>query len=88
MADIKSTGETAASNSAASNRPLEKINFILMAVSVVLIVVGFILIGSGEPNTEKAFNPDIFSTTRIVVGPTMSFIGFVMMFFAILYKKK
>lgn len=78
------------SNNGADNstRPLQKINFILMAVSVVMIIVGFILTGSGKPSTEAGFNPDIFSTVRTVVGPGMAFIGFVLMFFAILYKKR
>lgn len=68
-------------------RPLDKINYILMVVSVALIVIGFILMG-GAATTEEKFNPDIFSTMRVGVGPTVSFLGFVAMFFAILYKKK
>lgn len=72
---------------AEETRPLEKTNYILIGISLLLIIVGFLLI-SGEPSTEEAFNPDIFSTVRTGVGPTLSFLGFVMMFFAILYKKK
>ncbi len=67
-------------------RPLGKENFILMGVSVALIVIGFLLMGGAT--TEETFNPDIFSTMRTAVGPGISFIGFVIMFFAILYKKK
>ena len=69
-------------------KPLDKINFILMGISVLMIIIGFIMTGSGEPSTETAYNPDIFSAVRTVVGPTLAFIGFVLMFFAILYKKK
>ncbi len=69
------------------SRPLEKINYILMGISVALIVIGFLMM-SGGATTEDKFNPDIFSTMRIAVGPAFSFIGFVAMFFAILYKKK
>ena len=68
-------------------RPLGKENFILMGVSVALIVIGFLLMGGGA-TTEETFNPDIFSTMRTAVGPGISFIGFVIMFFAILYKRK
>ena len=68
-------------------RPLGKENFILMGVSVALIVIGFLLRGGGA-TTEETFNPDIFSTMRTAVGPGISFIGFVIMFFAILYKKR
>lgn len=70
-----------------STRPLEKINFILMGASVALIVIGFLMMGGGA-STEEHFNPDIFSTMRTAVGPGFSFVGFVTMFFAILYKKK
>lgn len=69
-------------------RPLGKGNFILMAVSVACVIIGFLITGSGESSTEAAYNPDIFSTMRIAVGPTIAFIGFVLMFFAILYKKR
>lgn len=70
-----------------SARPLTKMNFILMGVSAVLIVVGFMLMG-GSANDGQTFNADIFSTLRTAVAPTISFVGFVMMFFAILYKKR
>ncbi len=67
--------------------PLTKINFVLMAVCGLLIVVGFLLMLGGS-NDGAQFNDDIFSTRRVVVGPALSFIGFVAMAFAIIYKKK
>lgn len=67
--------------------PLVKINFILMGVAAALIVVGFLLMLGGS-TTAEGFNPDIFSTRRIVVGPALSFIGFVFMGFAIIYRSK
>jgi hypothetical protein len=42
----------------------------------------------GEGSTEEMYNPDIFSTRRIVIAPTITFIGFVCMIFAILIKPK
>lgn len=71
----------------ASGMPLTKINFILMAASGLLIVVGFLLMLGGSSSAE-GFNPDIFSTRRVVVGPTMAFVGFVAMGFAIIYRKR
>lgn len=60
-----------------SEFPLVKRNFIWMGVSALVIIAGFILmLGSGS--TEE-FNPDIFSARRIVVGPTLAFLGFVAM---------
>lgn len=68
-----------------AQKPLGRRNFIAMAVAGALIVVGFILM-LGAPSTETEFNPDIFSTRRIVVGPALAFIGFVAMAIAIIIK--
>ena len=64
---------------------LSKFNGVLIAISVVIIVLGFALM-SGEPSGATEFNPDIFSFRRISVGPMISLLGFVMMIFAILFK--
>lgn len=68
-------------------QPLGRNNFILMAVAGVMIVVGFLLMLGGSSTTE-AFNPDIFSTRRIVVGPAICFLGFVAMAVAVCLKPK
>jgi uncharacterized membrane protein len=67
--------------------PLGKINFILMAVCLVLIILGFLLM-IGSSNTGSTFNYDIFASRRTVVGPFIAFIGFILMAFAIIYKGK
>jgi NADH:ubiquinone oxidoreductase subunit 2 (subunit N) len=59
---------------------------ILIAVAFGIIVLGFILMTGSS--TEVEFNPDIFSTRRITVGPMVSFFGFLFMIFAILFKPK
>ena len=66
---------------------LPKINLILIAVSLVIIIVGFALM-TGEPSGATEYNPDIFSFRRITVGPMIALFGFVMMIFAILFKNK
>jgi hypothetical protein len=65
---------------------LPKLNLILIAVSFVIIVIGFALM-VGAPSGEE-YNPDIFSVRRITVGPMISLFGFVCMLFAILYRGK
>lgn len=65
---------------------LPKLNLILIAISFVIIVVGFALM-VGEPSGE-VYNPDIFSFRRITVGPMISLFGFVFMIFAILFRPK
>ena len=65
---------------------LPKLNLILIAISVVIIVIGFFLM-VGEPSGE-VYNADIFSFRRITLAPMISLFGFVCMVFAILYKRK
>ncbi len=67
--------------------PLARKNFIYMAIAGLMIVVGFLLMLGGG-STPEQFNPDIFSTRRIVVGPTIAFLGFVFMGIAIIIKPK
>ena len=69
------------------NFAFEKSNNILLLIGVVLIVAGFILM-CGPGSTETHFEPDIFSTRRVVVAPLVCFVGFVFMIFAILFKAK
>lgn len=65
---------------------LGKLNLILIAVAFGIIVLGFLLMTGSTTHVE--FNPDIFSTRRIVVGPMVAFFGFLFMIFAILYQPK
>lgn len=65
-----------------------KENFILIAVSVVIIALGFILMSGGGSEDPTGFNPEIFSSRRIVVAPAVTIVGFVLMIFAILKNSK
>lgn len=74
-----------------TNHPFGKINFIMMGCCLALIVAGFLLMSGPGSSIEEGFNPDIFSTRRIVVGPLLSFLGFLLMAPAIIWnpdKKK
>ncbi len=64
-----------------------KINFVLMAVSVAIVLVGFVLMSGGQ-STEEAYDPSIFSTMRIKVAPAICFFGYIFMIFAIVYRPK
>jgi hypothetical protein len=59
-----------------SQKPLIKLNYIVMAIAGAMIVIGFLLM-LGSSSTPDTFNPDIFSTRRIVIGPMIAFLGFV-----------
>ncbi len=71
-----------------NQRPFTKINFYMMGGCVALIIIGFLLMSGGGSDNPTAFNPEIFSTRRIVVGPTLAFLGFLLMAFAIIYTPK
>ena len=66
---------------------LDKTNFILIALGVAIIIVGLLLM-TGPSSTETHFEPDIFSTRRIVIAPLVCFAGFVFMIFAIMFRPK
>lgn len=70
-----------------SRRPFGKINFYMMGGCLLLIIVGFLLMLGGGSSAQQ-FNPDIFSTRRIVIGPALTFLGFLLMAFAIIYKPR
>lgn len=65
--------------------PLGRNNFLVMILAGIMIVAGFLLMLGGS-STAEAFNPDIFSTRRIVVGPAICFLGFVVMAVAVCIK--
>jgi hypothetical protein len=69
------------------NFAFDKMNFILLAVGMAIVVVGFLLM-MGPNSTEAAFEPDIFSVRRIKVAPIVCLFGFVFMIYAVVRKPK
>lgn len=63
-----------------------KKNYLLMALSALFILVGFILMSGGQSEDPTAFSPEIFSSRRIVVAPIVCLVGFCLMVYAILVK--
>lgn len=68
------------------NFAFDKKNYILLAIGMAIIIMGFILM-SGSGSNEEAFNPEIFSATRIKVAPLVCLFGFVFIMVAIMYNK-
>lgn len=69
------------------NLAFDKTNFILVAVGMAIVILGFILM-SGGGSDEHTFDPTIFSTMRIKVAPVVCFLGFVSIIYAIIRKPK
>ena len=69
------------------NFAFDRVNYILLAVGMAVVIIGFILM-SGDGSTEAAYNPDIFSARRIKVAPVVCLAGFVSMIYAVIRKPK
>ncbi len=69
------------------NLAFGKRNFVLLAIGMAIIIIGFLLM-TGPGSTETAFEPDIFSVRRIKVAPAVCFFGFIFMIYAILSNPK
>lgn len=65
-----------------------KENFMIIGIAIVIITLGFILMSGGGSQEPTAFNPEIFSTRRIVVAPVITVIGFLLVIVGILVKSK
>ena len=65
------------------NLAFGKMNFILLAIGVAVIILGFLLM-SGSGTTEETF----FSAMKIKVAPVVTFLGFISIIVAIIYKPK
>ena len=65
---------------------MKKIKYIMMGVSFLIIIIGFVLMTGVK--TGATFNEEIYAARYITVGPMISFFGFLMMIFAILYHPK
>ena len=65
-----------------------KENFIILAVSIVIIIIGFWLMSGGKTTEESGFDPQIFNARRIVIAPIVTMIGFASVIVAILKKPK
>lgn len=61
-------------------------NYIICGISILLIVFGFILMTGPSSSIEGGFEPDIFSTRRIIIAPMVCFFGFLLMIVGILFK--
>lgn len=67
------------------NYAFDKTNFILLAVGMLVVILGFILM-SGAGSDESVFDNGIFSVRRIKVAPVVCFIGFISIIYAIIRK--
>lgn len=54
------------------NLAFGKVNFIMLAIGLAIVIIGFILL-SGGSSTETTFDPSIFSARHIKGGTSSDF---------------
>lgn len=67
---------------------LEKRNYQIIIVGIILIATGFILMSGGRSDDPEVFNPEIYNYRRIRLAPTLILIGLALQAYGILYNKK
>ena len=69
------------------NFAFDKMNYILLAAGMVVVIIGFLLM-TGPSSLATTYEPDIFSVRRIKVAPVVCLLGFVSMVYAVVRKPK
>lgn len=69
------------------NFAFTRLNFILLAVAIAVVVIGMVLM-AGEGSAREQFNPEIFSAMRIKVAPIVCLVGYLLMIVAIMFPAK
>jgi len=63
-------------------------NYIIMAIGIATILLGFILMSGGGSDDSAIFNPEIYNFRRIRLAPFLVLLGFVIQVIAILSNPK
>lgn len=66
----------------------DKTNYLLFAVGLALILLGFILMAGGGSEDPNVYNEALFNARRITWAPLLIVLGFVVEVFAILRRPK
>lgn len=65
-----------------------KQNYLIMAVGVLVVILGFALMSGGGSDNPEKFNYEIFSFRRITLAPIMVILGYVVVIVGIMKKNK
>jgi len=66
-----------------------KDNYIYIISGIVITIIGFILMMGGGSEDRMAFNGDeLFSSTRITLAPFLVILGYVIVIYGIMKKRK
>lgn len=87
MATLISTQKKASADNINGKRaPLfRKTNYILMAIGLAVLIIGFLCMRGGAVSDPNTFDGEIFNTRRLVVAPILMFAGLVIEVIAIMW---
>ena len=63
-------------------------NYILLAVGIVLLIIGYLLLSGGGSDDPNVFNEAMFNSRRMVVAPLLIVAGLVVEICAIMFRPK
>ena len=75
-------------NKNSDNFIFQRGNYVIMAIGLAFIALGFFLMSGGASDDPNIFNEEIYNFRRIRLAPTLVLIGFGIEVYAILYKPK
>jgi len=85
MSENKETQET----KSVKKNPLGKMNYLFMVIGVLIVVIGFALMAGGGSEDPTKFNEaELFSPVRITLAPISVILGYVVIIFAIMWRRK
>ncbi|MBL4706284.1 MAG: DUF3098 domain-containing protein [Flavobacteriales bacterium] len=68
---------------------LGKMNYLFMAIGVLIVIIGFILMSGGGSEDPTKFNEaELFSPVRITVAPIAVILGYIVVIFSIMWRRK
>ena len=87
------TSTSAASKSVVVNEPIDtsafafgRENYVLLAISALVLIIGYMLMAGGKSSDPSVFNEEVFSFRRITLAPIVVIIGYIIGVYAIVKK--
>lgn len=67
---------------------LGKTNYILLALGLIILIIGYILLSGGKAPNPKVFSNELFTQTRTIIAPVLIILGFTIDVIALVIKPK
>lgn len=71
-----------------SKMPLGKVNYIMIAVGIGIMILGFVLLSGGGSDDPNVFNYEMFNFRRLYIAPILLLAGLTLEAVAIMYRPR